>query len=59
MKVNYCRTKGNKKIIKEYYEKPHANNLDNRSEMEKFVETLEIPILPAGEVKFSTNVCRN
>ena len=39
-----------KKIIGEYYEKIHANKLDNQNEMEKFLETYSLPKLFQQEI---------
>lgn len=39
-----------KKIIGEYYEKIHANKVDNQNEMEKFLEAYSLPKLFQQEI---------
>ncbi len=39
------------KIIREYYEKLYANKLDNLEEMDKFLETYNLPKLDQEEVE--------
>ena len=38
-----------KKIISEYYRQLYANKLDNLEEMDKFLETYNLPKLNQGE----------
>ena len=42
-------TKEIKRILRKYYEKPHANKLDNLDEIDKFLETYNIPKLNQEE----------
>ena len=37
------------KIIRDYYEQPYANKMDNLEEMEKFLEKFNLPRLNQGK----------
>jgi len=39
------------KIIREYYEKLYANKMDNLEEMDKFLETYNLPKLNQEEIE--------
>ena len=41
--------------IREYYENPDANKLDNLEEMVKFLEVYKLPKLKGGNRKFEQN----
>ena len=38
-------------IVREYYEKLHANKLDNLEEMDKFLETYNLPKINQEEIE--------